>query len=135
VAWTQPLTNYNQTTIDLENIGSWWTALRPDEQADPSNIDALVQHTEQVLATELSGWTQRMQDALAIFAKDQEKEANDKGTEDAGRTEGGPSLLSRRAVMQRLPRHQRSFRAHASRDALCCTDQQPGEVSTPRRFM
>src|SRR5262249_35708207 len=79
------LTNYNQTAIDLENIKGWWTALRADEQADPTNINALVQHTEQVLATELSGWTQRMQDALADLRKDQGKEANDKGSEDAGR--------------------------------------------------
>ena len=85
------LTNYNQTAIDLENIKGWWTALRPDEQSDPLNVDALVQHTEQVLATELSGWTQRMQDALANLRKDQEKEADDKGTEGAGRSEGGPS--------------------------------------------
>ena len=87
------LTNYNQTAIDLENIKGWWTALRPDEQADPSNVDALVQHTEQVLATELSGWTQRMQDALANLRKDREKETDDKGTEGAGRTEGGSSLV------------------------------------------
>jgi len=87
------LTNYNQTAIDLENIKGWWTALRPDEQGDPSNVDALVEHTEQVLATELSGWTQRMQDALANLRKDQEKEASDKGTESAGRSEGGPSLV------------------------------------------
>ena len=87
------LTNYSQTATDLENIKGWWTALRPDEQGDPSNVDALVQHTEQVLATELSGWTQRMQDALANLRKDQEKEANDKGTGGAGRTEGGPSLV------------------------------------------
>jgi SMODS and SLOG-associating 2TM effector domain 1 len=33
------LTNYNQTAIDLENIKGWWTALRPDEQGDPSNVD------------------------------------------------------------------------------------------------
>jgi len=33
----------------------------------------LVQHTEEVLATELSGWTQRMQDTLANLRKDQEK--------------------------------------------------------------
>jgi hypothetical protein len=87
------LTNYNQTAIDLENIKGWWTALRPDEQGDPSNVDALVQHTEQVLATELSGWTQRMQDALANLRKDQEKEADDKGTDGARRSEGGPSLV------------------------------------------
>jgi hypothetical protein len=87
------LTNYNQTAIDLENIKGWWTALRQDEQGDPANVDALVQHTEQVLATELSGWTQRMQDALANLRKDQEKEANDKRADDAGRTEWGPSLV------------------------------------------
>jgi hypothetical protein len=87
------LTNYNQIAIDLENIKGWWTALRPDEQGDPSNVDALIQHTEQVLATELGGWTQRMQDALANLREDQEKEANDKGTEGAGRSDGGPSLV------------------------------------------
>jgi hypothetical protein len=87
------LTNYNQTAIDLENIKGWWTALRPDEQGDPSNVDALVQHTEQVLATERSGWIQHMQDALANLRKDQEKEDNDKGTERAGRSEVGPSLV------------------------------------------
>jgi hypothetical protein len=36
------LTNHNQTAIDLENIKGCWTALRPDEQGDPSNVDALV---------------------------------------------------------------------------------------------
>jgi hypothetical protein len=87
------LTNYNQTAIDLENIKGWWTALRPDEQGDPSNVDLLVQHTEQTLATELSGWTQRMQDALTNLRKDQEKEANDQGTEGAGRNQAGPSLV------------------------------------------
>lgn len=87
------LTNYNQTAIDLENIKGWWTALRPDEQGDPSNVDTLVQHTEQVLATELSGWTQRMQDTLANLRKDQEKEADDKTADGAGRSEGGPNLV------------------------------------------
>jgi predicted Rossmann-fold nucleotide-binding protein len=87
------LTNYNQTAIDLENIKGWWTALRPDEQGDPANVDALVQHTEEVLATELGGWTQRMQDALTNLRKAQEKEADGKGTESAGRMEGGPSLV------------------------------------------
>ena len=99
------LTNYNQTAIDLENIKGWWTALRPDEQVDPSNVDALVQHTEQVLATELSGWAQRMQDALANLRKDQEKaaddlrkvpekQADDTGADGAGRTEARPSLVA-----------------------------------------
>jgi len=87
------VTHYNQTAIDLENIKGWWTALRLDEQGAPANVDALVQHTEQVLATELSGWTQRMQDALANLRRDKEKEADDKTTERAGRSEVGPSLF------------------------------------------
>jgi hypothetical protein len=99
------LTNYNQTAIDLENIKGWWTALRPDEQGDPANVDALVQHTEEVLATEISGWTQRMQDTLANLRKDQEKEpddprkapekqAEDTGAAGAGRTEARRSLVA-----------------------------------------
>jgi len=87
------LTNYNQTAIDLENIKGWWTALQPDEQGDPSNVDALVENTEKVLATELSGWTQRMQDALTNLRKDQGKETDDKGADGAGRTEAGPNLV------------------------------------------
>jgi hypothetical protein len=87
------LTNYNQTAIDLENIKGWWTALLPGEQGDPLNVDALVENTEKVLSTELSGWTQRMQDSLANLRKDQEKEADDKGADGAGRTEAGPSLV------------------------------------------
>jgi hypothetical protein len=87
------LTNYNQTAIDLENIKGWWTALLPGEQGDPLNVDALVENTEKVLSTELSGWTQRMQDALASLRKDQEKEPDDKGAEGAGRTEAGPNLV------------------------------------------
>jgi hypothetical protein len=46
-----------------------------------------------VLATELSGWTQRMQNALASLRKDQEKEADDKTADGAERTEGGSSLV------------------------------------------
>ena len=87
------VTHYNQTAIDLENIKGWWTALRLDEQGAPANVDALVQHTEQVLATELSGWTQRMQDALANLRRDKEKETDDKVTERTGRSEVGPSLF------------------------------------------
>ena len=87
------LTNYNQTAIDLENIKGWWTALLPDEQGDPLNVDALVENTEKVLSTELGGWTQRMQDSLANLRKDQEKATNDRGTEAAGRTEAGPNLV------------------------------------------
>lgn len=58
------LTVYNQTATDLDNILSWWTSLEPEEQSLRENIEALATHTEQVLAEELAGWTQRMTDAL-----------------------------------------------------------------------
>lgn len=58
------LTGYNQTATDLDNILSWWTSLEPEEQALSENIATLATHTEQVLADELSSWTQRMTDAL-----------------------------------------------------------------------
>jgi hypothetical protein len=104
------LTNYNQTAIDLENIKGWWTALRPDEQVDPLNVDALVEYTERALETELSGWTQRMQDALAELRKAQEKgpdqlaevqekKADDKEAAGAGRaapTEGSRLVIATR---------------------------------------
>ena len=67
------VTKYNQATTDLNNVKSWWTALPPEEQAKQSNVDTLVDHTEQVLQSELTGWVQQMQNALAELRKGQEK--------------------------------------------------------------
>jgi hypothetical protein len=72
------LTKYNQAATDLDNVRAWWNALPAEEQASPENIDSLVQHTEQVLHTELDGWVQQMQNALAELRKDQEAKAQKK---------------------------------------------------------
>jgi hypothetical protein len=101
------LTNYNQTAIDLENIKGWWTALRPDEQGDPANVDALVQHTEEVLATEISGWTQRMQDALSNLRKDQEKEADDRKPREEQADDTGPDGIEARPILVAATLHAR----------------------------
>ena len=69
------LTKYNQTATDLANVKSWWTALPPEEKAKQVNIDALVDHTEQVLQSELDGWVQQMQNALAELRKGQTQAA------------------------------------------------------------
>ncbi len=69
------LTTYNQTATDLENVKGWWQALSPDEQADPTNLDKLIDFGEKVLASELDGWGQKMQDALAALRKDQDEAA------------------------------------------------------------
>ena len=66
------MTKYNQVATDLENVKSWWTALTADEQAKQENVTALVNHTEQVLESELDGWVQQMQDALANLRDSQE---------------------------------------------------------------
>ena len=66
------LTKYNQTATDLANVKAWWEALTSDEQARKINIDSLVDHTEEILRTELDGWVQQMQNALADLRKGQE---------------------------------------------------------------
>ena len=66
------LTSYNQTAADLKNLLGWWTALLPDERADPDNVAKLVTTTEQVLADEQDGWAQSMTNALAALRPQQE---------------------------------------------------------------
>lgn len=76
------VTKYNQTHTDLANVKSWWTALPIEEQAKQNNIDTLVDHTEQVIQSELDGWVQQMQNALAELRK---------GQAQAGEKEEGPA--------------------------------------------
>ena len=69
------LTSYNQTAADLKNLLGWWTALLPDERADPDNVAKLVTTTEQVLADEQDGWAQSMTNALAALRTQQDEPA------------------------------------------------------------
>jgi hypothetical protein len=66
------LTKYNQAATDLANVKAWWNALSAEEQAQQVNINSLVEHTEQVLQSELDGWIQQMQNALADLRKGHE---------------------------------------------------------------
>jgi hypothetical protein len=59
------LMKYNQGATDLANVRAWWLARSAEEQAIQENIDKLVAHTERIIKSELSGWVQEMQDALA----------------------------------------------------------------------
>jgi hypothetical protein len=90
------LMKYNQARTDLDNVKAWWTALSAEEQATQDNVDLLVDHTEQVLKSELDGWVQQMQNALAELRKDQptpaqkataEKEATQKAATEKAATE------------------------------------------------
>ena len=80
------LKKYNQAATDLNNIRGWWNALTAEEQSVQVNIDLLVDHSEQVLQSELDGWVQQMQNALVELRKKQESAGDSKET--AGK-EGG----------------------------------------------
>ncbi|MBO9205449.1 MULTISPECIES: DUF4231 domain-containing protein [Niastella] len=71
------LVKYNQAIEDLKNIRKWWYALNAEEQADPVNINSLVEHTEQVLQSETDGWVQQIQNALDNLRKTPDKADGD----------------------------------------------------------
>lgn len=60
---------FNQARTGLTNVRSWWNALSPDDQADQENVNTLVEHTEQVLKSELDNWVQLKQNVLAELRK------------------------------------------------------------------
>jgi len=59
------LVKYNQSASDLTTVKGWWRALSKSERQIPKNKDLLVESTEKILENELTGWVQRMQDAMA----------------------------------------------------------------------
>ncbi len=63
------LMKFNQARTELVNVRAWWTALSPDDQAAQENVDMLVEHTEQVLKSELDNWVQLKQNVLAELRK------------------------------------------------------------------
>jgi hypothetical protein len=63
------LMKFNQARTELVNVRAWWMALSPDDQADQENVDMLVEHTEQVLKSELDNWVQLKQNVLAELRK------------------------------------------------------------------
>lgn len=86
----ETLVRYNQSATDLANIKQWWTKLSPAARRSPKNIDQLVDVTEKVLETELSGWVQRMENALAQLKVEEEKgDGKDKPAGDAGAQQAG----------------------------------------------
>ncbi len=99
------LMKYNQAATDLDNVRSWWTALPAEEQAKQENINALVEHTEKVLQSELDGWVQQMQDALAELRKGQESapKKEEPGPGDAGAPKQQQLMRLKQGPMWVLP--------------------------------
>jgi hypothetical protein len=70
------LKQYNHAILSLTNIKNWWIALG-DNQADPSNIDKLVEYVETTLQSEQAGWIQQMQTALTELRAQQAQHGTD----------------------------------------------------------
>ena len=77
------LIKYNQAATNLSNVRAWWNALPAEEQLRQSNIDLLVEHTEQVLESEHAGWVRQMQNALAELHKNQPSSAEHQESQDS----------------------------------------------------
>ena len=55
---------YNQAVTNLVNLQNWWIALPVDEKKKQQNIDKLVDSSETILNSELTGWVQQMQSTM-----------------------------------------------------------------------
>jgi TRPM family ion channel/conflict system pore-forming effector with SLATT domain/uncharacterized protein DUF4231 len=86
----ETLVRYNQSSADLANVRDWWTKLSPAAKRNPKNIDQLVEVTEKVLETELSGWVQRMENALAQLKAEEEKGEESGSDKSQPKNEGTP---------------------------------------------
>ena len=77
------LMSYNKTATDLNRIMVWWEALTVEEQANPKNVDKLVERTETVIHSEHAAWVQEMQDVIDDLSAQQDQ---DDGEKDKGKT-------------------------------------------------
>ncbi|NMO16931.1 DUF4231 domain-containing protein [Pyxidicoccus fallax] len=69
------ITQYQQAATDLEDLKAWWSALSLEQQSDYRQFDALVDSTELVLQSEVSGWVLNMREVLLRLDSRHEREA------------------------------------------------------------
>jgi len=117
------LMKYNQASTDLDNVKSWWTALPAEEQGKQANVDLLVDHTEKVLQSELDGWVQQMQNALAELRKGQEKAPENESAP-------GSSGSARTQTEEQKDAAVKASKAAASGNALA-DDDEPEDAAKP----
>ena len=68
------LVKYNQSASDLLTVKSWWRSLSEADRVKPANRELLIDSTERILENELTGWVQRMQDAMEKITASQDTE-------------------------------------------------------------
>ena len=101
----ETLVRYNQSAADLANVRDWWTKLSPAAKRNPKNIDQLVDVTEKVLETELSGWVQRMENALAQLKAEEEKSEESGGDKSQPKSEVTPPPPQAGPIPPQEPAH------------------------------
>lgn len=69
------IVTFNQSAAKLADLELRWQALSPAQRDEPAAFDDLVTSAEDVLATELTGWVQQMNDAMAELKNRQEAAA------------------------------------------------------------
>jgi cytidylate kinase len=65
---------YNQAVTNLENLQNWWTTLPQDDKKKQENIDKLVDTSETILNSELTGWIQQMESAMTKIYEQKPKQ-------------------------------------------------------------
>jgi SMODS and SLOG-associating 2TM effector domain 1/Protein of unknown function (DUF4231) len=65
---------YNQAVTNLVTLQNWWIALPIDDKKKQENIDTLVDSAETILSSELTGWVQQMQSAMAKIYEQKPKQ-------------------------------------------------------------
>lgn len=68
------LIQYNQAVTNLLNLQNWWTALPIEDKQKQENIDRLVDSSETILNSEMTGWVQQMQSAMAKIYEQKPKQ-------------------------------------------------------------
>jgi hypothetical protein len=131
------LSKYNQTETDLTNVHAWWVALSPAQQASQTNVDHLVEHTENILENELVGWVQQMRDALAKL-REQQSPDGDKPKDDGAAEDDDTSETSGRVNgTQREPAERASEPRRgappAQPDQSTLTEEERLRLIVPRR--
>jgi hypothetical protein len=69
------IVTFNQSAAKLADLELRWQALSPAKRDEPAAFDDLVTSAEDVLATELTGWVQQMNDAMAELKNRQDAAA------------------------------------------------------------
>jgi hypothetical protein len=122
------LVAYNQAAGNLEALRRGWEA-RSDARRDRAAFEALVADAEAVLATELGGWVQQMNEALEELQAKQLEQQRQAGIDEKLAISGGTSASSREPP--RRPDASMTPKDQNAPDPALLEDSGPSGASRP----